>query len=214
MIWDGSNLSVNGITTSFQRDDFHWFTVFESLDGYLKIFNGSITINPNYIALTTIATAGDITQLTKYQSGANSQLTWDKNRKFKTLIRNSTAVNQFGCRIGVGSMATTSGNSDVSRHLGFWVTSPGLYATVADGTTEKYTYLTAIGTNQDILLEVKFTAATKAEFYVDGSLLYTETSNLPTGTNNAGYFLDACLTTNYNDVKNIWIYYWDFWQSN
>jgi len=202
----------NAKVNSLERNDFHWFTLFESIDGYAKSPADHIICNPSSVDLTTVATTDSETRLQKLQISSNSTFTWDKNRKFKTLIR-AVSSTQVLTYLVTGN--NVSGLNNTTRHLGFKIYSGAIYATVGNGTSE-----TAVDTgviynaNNYILLEVKYIAGVSAKFYVGGILKATITTNLPSGTSNAVNILDVLLTTLADVSKEVDICYYDFWQAN
>ena len=205
--------SGNCKVKSLERDDFHWFTNFESIDGYAQSIGGAGTIicNPQSVDFTTGANNTDSCELQKTQPAVSSYFSWDKDRKFKTLVKlNSNST--VWLNLGTGQNQAYAGNTD--RHIGFYFIGGQIYATVADGTTEtSVSNIFPYSTSSFQLLEVKYYAGVRAEFYVNGVLRTTITTHLPSGTANAQWYFDTKLFT-LGGVKILNMVYWDFWQAN
>jgi hypothetical protein len=203
--------SGNVKANSLERDDFHWFTLFESLDGYGQTTEGtgSITLNQGEVILKTGNVNSNITELQKFQTNPQSQFTWDKDRKFKILVR---FVTNTSCETRI---ACGDGQTETGRKLGFLIVNDAIYGEVANGTTRELTSSTSFDANDYKLLEIKYTSGTSASFYINGSLLGTLSTYLPSGTTIAGNLLDIHMQVKTNAaVKEMWVNYFDFWQAN
>lgn len=204
--------SGNTRVNSLERNDFHWWTMFESIDGYAQSISGAgtITCNPQSVDFVTGANNTNFNALQKIHP-ASSDFSWDKDRKFKMLVKvdeNTT----IWCNFGTGNNLVYGGNT--ARHIGFYFINGQIYSTVANGTTESSTAnITTYSTSAYVVLEVKFTAGSKAEFYVNGLLKDTLTTNLPSGTTDAERLFEQMIYT-LGGVRNMHIVYWDFWQEN
>lgn len=200
------NTKVN----SLERNDFHWFTLFESIDGYAQSISGTGTVilGQESVNLTCGNVIGNITEIQKIQSSANSTFSWDQRRKLKTL------VHAIDLSLSV-YVVTGSGQSTTARHIGFKLNGGSLIGVVANGTTETTISLGTYSAGDFILLEAQFTNGVGVDFYVNGAFIGTITTTLPTGNSNAGWLLDVVNTTTFTNVsKEIDICYWDFWQAN
>ena len=73
------DMAGNAIVNSLRRNDFHWFTLFESIDGYLISGTVSaVSIGPSGIRVWPNNTTAGITRGINYASWP----TWDKQRMF------------------------------------------------------------------------------------------------------------------------------------
>lgn len=197
-------------TKSLERNDFHWFTLFESLSGFSSVYvgTGTNTLSGTGVAMVTSAASNDSNELQKFLlSVTNSDFTWGKDRKMKALIKIVDTANITAYI--VSGLATATG-----RHIGFYVNNGNIYGSVANGTTESKTNAVAYSANDIILLESKFVSGKKIEFYINGTLIGTITTNLPSGTTSALNILNFYLETTTTAAKEINITYFDFWQAN
>jgi len=200
---------------SLERDDFHWWTNFESIDGYAQAIVGAGTIicNPQSVDFTTGANNGDFNELQKIQPGVNDYFSWDKDRKIKTFVKvdHNTSVS---FQIGTGDI-TNAYFGDNSPRIGFMFLAGKIYGGVADGSGHTEVELTTYSTTAYILLEAKYYAGDRVDFYVNGLLRGTIEDDLPAGTTNAEWYFDAKLfNVGTAGARTAHIVYWDFWQAN
>lgn len=115
---------------------------------------------------------------------------WDKNPHawFECVEQGgSPASNSWDWYFTFGSAGGASGLSTTTKHMGFdfKVSSgtPTLLASNANGTTQTLSsdFLGALNEFQTHVYFAKMTSGTKIEFYVDGVLKATHTTNLPSG---------------------------------
>jgi len=203
--YSNNKLIVDG---SFIRRDFHWFTIFESIDGYYTAVSGggeSVTLNGESGVDIAVGTTGNA-RIRRKLEVAPIALTWDKDRILRVTISlgNSTKQTIF---IRTGSLVGAS-----SRHIGFRITDNTIYGSVGDGTTEDLTDLGTIATGTH-RLEVDFTTGSQAAFYVDGVLEGATADNLPSGLTGADYLLQCYLGSTDVNPKSMSIYSWEVWQA-
>lgn len=201
------DIAGNCKVSSLARNDFHWFTVFESIDGYGQGSNGagsSVTVSGGGVDLVTGTTAGNYANIQKYLPGG---FTWDKNRKFKILVNFSSQTNQT-CFIGTGF-------SGANEHIGFYISGATsvLRATVGDGTYEN---LETIGnlTAGSLILEAELIVGVGVNFYKNGVFQLQLTDNLPTGDGYAAVLLTTNLNTETIAAKSVTLGWLDVWQAN
>ena len=196
---------------NFDRDDFHWLTLFESIDGFFKSGTGGVNITLDSdgrgVELVNNATLSDEQRLYKNLGAfAPTKLTWDKDRKikFKVKLEEETAQTAW--------FVTGSVSVNTARHFGFVVATNGvLYGTVANGTSETNAAYGSIGIGQ-VLLEARYIARDSVEFFKDGAKLGTITTNLPTGVTDSQFLSWIATITLENVAKTIQVGFWDFWQ--
>jgi hypothetical protein len=203
--WDGTTFSITG---NLQRNDFHWFTIFESITGYGT--QGAPTLNNNGIDLVTGATNGNVCEVQKVAAFFGSAFTWAKARKIRTVIKFVTNSNQTGYIVTGGG--NTQPNTD--RHMGFKIVNNTLYGSCADGTTQNLTAqpVYTFNANEIVNLEIRFNT-TSVSFFINGTNQASLTTNLPTGTTTANFLMDLWLRTDENVAKEAQISFWDFWQA-
>ncbi len=195
----------NVVVNSFERNDFHWFTMFESINGFAKA--GTPILNQDSVTLNTTNVLGNECELQKVASYSN-YFTWDKRRKIKFGFNMSTFTNQdINMMSGVGQYGTTA------QRIGFRVVGNQLYSVTCNGVTETTTSIQVVGTGTTYELEARLTPGVNVLFYVGGNLVATHTTNLPSGTANANWMLDFAVRTGENVIKTFLFTYFDFWQA-
>lgn len=199
-----ANFSVdnegNVIVKSLSRDDFHWFTLFESLDGFG--ITGA-TISANYVSVATTASTNNVAFLQKF---LGIDYTWSQERKIKFGIDFTQVDSNTIFLGGMGGSAMTL----TERRVGFYYDGSEFYGITADGTNYSTVVLGAFGST----LEIKFFPGNRAEFYIDNVYIDQLTTTLPTGTTRSERICYFYLKT-LNDVsKEVRFYYYDFWQAN
>ena len=201
---DEGNAKVN----SLARNDFHWFTTFESVDGYSKITDGTGTITATLDGVEV--KTGNVTDNdTEVKKALGDEISFDKNCKFKCEVK---IVDDDWQRIeiGIGTIGTYPSSA---KHFSFLVNGSTLYAIMADGATANETELQEISAGGTYLLEAELDASTGfVKFYVDGSLSHTSDDSItPTGAGNYSFIVRA--RTKENAVKEAIVKWWDFWQA-
>lgn len=193
----------NTVVNSLKRNDFHWFTTFESLDGYGNIGG---TLNGDDLTVATTNVINNVATVQKRIAGTVD--TWSKKRSCKFYLDNNsiTGVADIIATMGFGS---TSGTL-TARRVQILIDSNGYQAMCADGTTTTKTVISgggSIGT-----WEIIFTPGVDAKFYGDGVLKATITTNLPTGTATSDIVLGVYIKTLTANVQALKFVYYDFWQ--
>lgn len=202
-------VSMNGSTvvSSLERNDFHWFTIFESIDGFTK--GGTPVLNPDFVSIITTNVNDNECRMQKIASYSNS-FTWAKRRKIKFgLILDTNTNQQFELMTGNGQYGPNN------RHFGFRVVGDDIYGVTDDGTSQSETLLlNSLATGTIYECEAKFIPGVSVEFYINGTLRETNTGNLPSTTADAQYLFDFTAHTEENAIKSFKLTYYDFWQQN
>jgi len=203
---EGEEIHVAG---SFDRLDFHWFCLFESLSGFYQgtYELGSISLDPSYVELSTGATQYGYAYMLKMADISNV-FTWDKKRKFKTRVYFSANSDQlFYFALG------NTQNIPSTKFIGFKIDNGDIYAAVSDGSSET-TEDTGINVSATTAydFEVILTPGVDAKFYIDGVLKATISTGLPSGTVDANVFFTAFLQTMASADKIVRFSFLDFWQ--
>jgi hypothetical protein len=206
------SVDVNGnvIANSLRRKDFHWFTLFESLDGYSSSITGGSIVSP--ATLTTGAINNDVVELTKsILASTASQFSWDKKRSVKALVSFGTDITDQHVFFGIGQLPVSSS----LRSLCFHIYGNTIDVESANGTNTSVTGLAStISGNGIYVFEIVFTPGVSAKFYIDNVLVETITTDLPSGATSSGYLFNAYIKTLENVAKSVRFDYWDFWQEN
>ena len=198
----------NAVVSSLERNDFHWFTVFESIDGYSKGGSGTQTLNQDFVELATLATDASVSELQKIASYSKS-FTWDKRRKIKLGLVFDTNTSQY-MDLVTGGIAF-AGNA---RKFGFRVRNGVVYALTDNGTGEDETAILTFATGTNYEFEARLNPGVSVEFYRDGILSATHTTSIPTGTADSNKLLDFYVRAQANAIKSVKITFYDFWQAN
>lgn len=207
------NMDGDIIASSLRRKDFHWFTVFESCDGYTKT-GTAITAESGGLVMQTTATVSTPAIVAKsIYNDPLSQFSWAKKRSLKFILITGDSVESTGITIAVGAQRY---DHETDIGIGFYSLNGSLEGRVSDGSNYSFADLGTIDHNQIYRLEFEYIPDTSVKFYVDGVLEGTITTNLPSSasTDYAGDVLNAYLINNEAANKEITIGYWDLWQEN
>jgi len=200
--------SGNMTVTSLKRNDFHWFTTFESVDGYSKITDGTGTVTAT--ADGVVVATGNVTDNdTEIKKSLGDEISWDKNSKFKCEI---IPANDEFQRIEIG-IGTPGDYPHVAKHYSFFINGSDIYSLIADGSNEYETELQGITAGSTYLLEAALDVATGlVKFYINNSLVLTSDGDgTPAGDSSYSFYIRA--RTKENAVKTITMKWWDFWQA-
>lgn len=196
--------------SSLERNDFHWFTMFEGISTSYGT-QGTIAINQSSVSIATSASANTEAELQKVATLFSSEFSWARDRKFRTVIKFTDTANQT-CYIVTGAGQIIA---NTTRHFGFKVVDSTIYGSCADGTTQALTAsLGTFSAGNTRSLEARFTAGSRVDFYINGVLSGSLTTNLPTGTLTANFLMDIWIRNQAAAVKTIESSYWDFWQAS
>jgi len=195
---------------TFERDDIHWFTVFESSDGYQKnpYGSGKAYCSNGIFRLSTGATNNSEARILKDLYGT-FDFSWDKHRKARfTVVPQS--VSDVISYIGTGSQPYVGDR----EFLGFKIVDNVLYGIVNDSNGENLLDLnvTLVSTAVKRLVYI-LTPGEKIEFFVNGVKKGEITENLPTGDGNwSSMACYAWINNTAASDKCLWLLDWDFWQ--
>jgi len=203
--WDGDTCYIKG---SLQTEDFNWMTLFESIDGYQTGGTGTEVIAASVIgvSLQTGATINNTAYIRKYFNAVPYFTTWDKNRTLRCVVNFTDNADQLIWM--VWGDATTS-----ERKIGFYVDGAHLNAIVANGTNNiTIELITTLSTGTDYVLEAKFYAGDRCEFFINGSFINQTSTYLPSGTSDAEKLMENEILTEASAAKKIVISLWEVWQ--
>jgi len=187
---DATGLTGAGGGALFPLDIYLFTAPLESLSGYNQTVNGSasIVLAGDGITLDTGATANSEAYLDKQNYVSTTISAWSKSRQFEAHCYISSDTSK------TGTFWLISGNKSSSRHIGFKILNGVLYGSVGNGSAETTTALQTLGASAftaQRTLKAVFTATVDCKFYVDGVLLGTITTGLPTGTTSANQLFFA-----------------------
>jgi len=216
--WNGSSWSELGGAVSTD-------TILQQLVEYGKLYHleerwdyshsgvtfttgsGSVLPQGSFLYLTTGATAASYAIIHRYFSGSNPSWGYERYAIYKVAFLDNT--NQISWLISGNSFTAKDSTTYTGVHVGFKVVDGNLYATVADGTTETEELLQSITALQVYTLEYHYTPNTSVEFYIDGNLVTTITTNLPPSDSTDVSALIAGSFSIYNtaaETKDLYIY--------
>lgn len=194
---------------AFNRTDFHWWTVFESLDGFYKSVGGtgSVVIGTAYVELATGGDAASNANLAD-EIGISNIFTWDKKRKIRTRIWFSDNTSQ------VVSISTGLPESVPNYpFLRFRIDNAAVKGIICDGTTQTILDLNFnISGNTAYDFEIRYFPGEKVEFYINDVLKGTISDDLPSGVSEAGILMYIRIGNDGAVEREIRLSYFDFWQ--
>lgn len=158
--------------------------LFREMLSFLDFVNATVTANAGELRIWTSAIANAYAWLEALPYFLN----FDKNMRCRIVVRRIVTSTNGSIRF----WCNTSEGSDTVKHIGFKIIGSTVYATNANGTTETTTNITSqvtLGTGIHTW-EWEFIAGSKINFYFDGTLVATHTTNLPSG---AGGYGDSML---------------------
>ncbi len=161
--------------------DYYFRTFFDSLDGVHQFTAGSATIllSYQYVQLNVTASAGDSCYIRKYPLFPLVPMDWAKDRTFRTRVKITSDTNS------TITVWICTGNINLFWGVGFYFNAGKLYARTKNNVSNTDVEIADLGTSGFAVtydLKVVFTAGVDAKFYLDGVLVATITTNLPTGT--------------------------------
>ena len=203
--------SGNVVASSLRRKDFHWYTVFESIDGYFTSGTGT-AIGVNSMQVGTGAVSGNTATISKIST------------LFKGFTFNKKQSVTFNVKMGASfasgaHTAYFTRGASTGEGFGFKIVDNVINGYSSHGGTETLVDLAdtsdyaGAGTGYSALYRVDFEPGVGCYFYIDNVLKGSSTTNLPTGTTTAYILLDVNITTNENVAKILDICYYDFWQA-
>jgi len=226
-----------------EREDFYASTMFESIDGYQTISDGTGSVslfgNGQYINMTTGATSGSYAQLDKTINFTPIEFTWDRDRYLHIKAYFSDVSNMVAW-IGIGYAGCCTGVPNTGNEwIGFVVEDKKLYVRTCDGngneTKIEVRDLNAYNEDEILFpwpeatldLEVKLVAGKWATFewydtgynvlgYVreaGGGVLTVDTT-IPSGSGGATTIFNSFIRNKNDEDKVLKYSYFSFWQQS
>ncbi len=157
-----------------------------SITKHVKTTTGSslIAASDNGIVLETFLTSSSEAELIDVLEFLYPHTAWTKARQFNCTVKLRSATSKDA------EMYMISGSRSNSIGFGFYVSAGDLYAFSGDGTDTTYTIIQSLSAGPYTkyrLLRAVFTPGVKIEYYVDGILLLTITTTLPSGSSYYNY---------------------------
>lgn len=203
------DMSGHAKVSSLARDDFHWFTVFESVDGYSKTMDGTGTIVASVYGL--FITTGLVTdEDSEIKKNIGNVQSWDQDSKFKCEVQIPSNSDQE-IYIVVGKANSVS---NITDHYGFYIHGNDIYSTVANGTNNYQEALTTFSAGEVVVLEAALNVATGlVSFYINDALVFTSDGDgTPTGPGTNALYINV--RDKNDETRTLLVSWWDFWQAN
>lgn len=133
------------------------------------------------------------------------------NSSFDTVFTIGTMPTTGSALFGVGDVTISGADCTYTEnHYGFKIIVVAgvatLYATNGNGTTETATSIQTLAVNTPLFLYAKMIDATNIKYYVNGALVATHTTNLPTGSPVAFFKMGISNKATANDFQTAFAY--------
>lgn len=169
-----------GISTIYEDTGFHFKTSFPNLDGFTEATAqlGAVDHYADKVVISTGTTASGYANIVKALEYQLPILTYDRD----IFIRVRFAYNIFA-NVNIGVYIITAGATNV-EHLGVRAYTNKLVSDLHDGVGRYHEDIAARageGAEFDDIIEIKYYAGVKCEYWLNGALALTCTDHLPTG---------------------------------
>ena len=179
-VLDGTKIpGAGGVTLPFS--DYFYNTRFDSIDGIRQSASGggSLALNYQQLEIECNGVNNAFAQIEKTPNFPCVQLSWDKNREFKTQVNFKSAV--------VANTIMVVGTGYLHNNTGFGFTCiDGIFKAVSQVGAVQEEFIiedwSAAPFSEDRRLRAHKTGANEIKFYVDDVLVYTATTTIPSGT--------------------------------
>ena len=172
---------------------------FTSLDGYEKTVPAAPpNLFGDYIELVAESIGGTDLTLRKAVKHAFPDLDWTQKRTFKTKVKFKAETSD------AGDFRIVTGSYEQSYCVGFRVEAGKLYAITwngASGTETEIADWSGAAFDEAHLLVAIFYPLSRIEFYLDGTLAVSTTTNLPTGSSYAETLFEAYVSSTPTDER-------------
>lgn len=156
---------------------------------YAVTGSGAVTNSSGGWQLATSTTDGSSTRVIRKVLNGGDTLDWDNNPEYSTVFQvsaNTAGSAVIAFLIGNNGSEPTSAGVLTNKHVGFIIGISGgtqtVYASNANGTTQTKTNVTASYTDSNrTSFAFTVTSGVNIKFYIDGVLVATHTTNMPTG---------------------------------
>jgi len=174
---------------SLPLNDFYVDTMWESLDGWTASAgsNGEYGISGTCVSIASGPTAGGWAEIEKEITYPFPALSWSKKRQFLCSLQMQANTSHAG-----NIMIAMGGIVSGGQYVGFWMDTGKLYAVYRYSSLHSQLVLDVSGAPYDITKTLKaiHTPGVDIKFYIDGVLVHTATTDLPTGTSKATKILE------------------------
>lgn len=207
----------NAVVKSLRRDDFHFFTIFESIDGYTTTAGGtgSVTLSGQYLTIATGTTTNDLTTMARSTSSGLTGRSFSFPLSFMCSLRFASVTN-VEAFVGIGNVVLDAGGPGNGVSIGFYLESGTLYGLVSKSGTYDTCVMGTPGIDTDYMVSCVWNPATyTANFILE----------FPNGSRNTGSVTLNSMTltatahpvaleikTKTTAAKTMYVYEWDFWR--
>ena len=122
---------------------------------------------------------------------AGAPFTWDKPRKIRWEVYLETGLSYGHVYFGTGWFELGATAPSSYEHIGFHIVEGALYGTSGDGSAGSEIDLGVTLSPDQYWFEIHFYPGDRAEYYLNGSLLGTKATNLPSGDRYSSILLRA-----------------------
>lgn len=188
------------------RNTFHWFTFFESLDGFTVA--GTTSVNGNNVLITTGATSGNRAEVNK-QPSWQGLFTFSRRSNFRSAFALTSVESQ--------TIYITVGNKDVTPNKGYYgfkIVNGNLYGLTSDGTNENAVLLQAVSASTGYNIEARYQPKSKVIFLVNNIEKGSSVTKLPKADETTAnlHLMDIEIVTNENVAKTIQMSFFEYLQ--
>lgn len=185
------------------RNTFHWFTFFESLDGFTVA--GTTSVNGNNVLITTGATSGNKAEVNK-QPSWQGLFTFSRRSNFRSAFVLTSVESQ--------TIYITVGNKDVAGYYGFKIVNGNLYGVTSDGTNENAILLQTVVASTGYNIEARYQPHNKVVFLVNNTEKGSSVTKLPEADETTAnlHIMDIEIVTNENVAKTIQMSFFEYLQ--
>jgi len=166
--------------------------------------SGSISWGGSQVTLYTGTTSASYARIYKHTYG-NFWPSWDVEIRMITSVYIKQATNQIIWLV-VGGIEDLGSDLNTDDHIGFVIVNGTVYGSVGDGNYQSTVELTTFPGTLTRRLSFKFYPGEKVEFYLDGSLAGTITTNLPSGALASPYVFNASIYNSAAENKEMEIH--------
>jgi hypothetical protein len=166
-VFDLTPVKAQGTARSqYDSNEVYYETYFDSLDAFTvtETSGGTVTVNLGYLYASS-PTASDVAAVTRQYVG-NFTNSWYHTRRIKFKMLTGSGAVSIGCGDPSGEW----------MGLYYNTSTPGWYTQTGTSGTITSTYYGVIG---PAVVEIVFTPDTDVKFYLDGALVATHTTNIP-----------------------------------
>lgn len=192
-----------GMSNPYDYNGYHYKTRFPTLDEFevTEYQSGAVNHTHERIYLSTGGTQGSYASIKKAAAYKLPLLSYDKDIFIRFKIYSTVYA-----EVNPNAYIITGGETN-QKHIGISIYNLKLCSTVHNGSSRSQNTFYEWGSPPEdftSIIEIKFYAGLRAEYYLGGELLHTQTEYLPSGWFHDNYFLKLCVS-NSDTTRNLFI---------